>query len=197
MLEEKLYLFPTTSQEAVSFVLVQLDDKDVQRPIYYTSWVLYDAETRYSKHEKIVFTLITSVQCLRPYFQAHSKAVLISKPLQAILQCLNTSGWMAKWAIKLEKFDISYHPHLSIKEKVLANFYRRVHLTGWHAWGGIYWAFYRATQPINNLGPSCRRTSNFQSGAKLILVNSEGMVVEYALCLLFKATINQANMKPS
>ena len=65
---EKLYLYLAATHEAVSFVLIYEDDLKVQRPMYYTNRVLHDAETRYSRTDKIIFSLITSAQRLRPYF---------------------------------------------------------------------------------------------------------------------------------
>lgn len=82
---EELYPYLVASPEAVSLVLVRLDDKRIQKLIYYTSWVLHDIETRYSKSKKIVYALIISMQHVRPYFQAHLIVVLI-EPLRDILQ---------------------------------------------------------------------------------------------------------------
>ena len=72
--------------------------------------------------KKIVFALITSVQCLKSYFQVHPIIILIHQPLHSILQCPNTSSLMTKWAIKLDEFNISYQPGTSIKGQVLADF---------------------------------------------------------------------------
>ena len=66
--------------------------------------------------------LITSTQYLRSYFQAHPIVVLTDQPLRPILQCPDTSGRMAKWAIKLDEFDILYRLRMSIKGQTLADF---------------------------------------------------------------------------
>lgn len=73
---EELYLYLTAFLEVVNSILVWMDDRGFQRPIYYTSGVLHDAETKYSRPEKIIFLLIISTQCLRSYFQAHSIVIL-------------------------------------------------------------------------------------------------------------------------
>ena len=65
---EKLYLYLAMTHEAVDSILVREDGLKVQRPMYYTNRVLHDAKTRYSHTKKIVFSLITSAQHLRPYF---------------------------------------------------------------------------------------------------------------------------------
>lgn len=72
---EELYLYLTTSPEAISSILVWVDNKGVQKSMNYTSQVLHDVETRYSKAEKIVYAPIISVLHLRPYFQVHNYSV--------------------------------------------------------------------------------------------------------------------------
>lgn len=56
---EQLYLYLAASLKVVSSMLVWVDDKRVQKPIYYTSQVFHDTKTRYSKSEKIVYILIS------------------------------------------------------------------------------------------------------------------------------------------
>ncbi|KAM1055334.1 hypothetical protein FF1_028897 [Malus domestica] len=51
-----------------------------------------------------------SARKLRIYFQAHSIIVLTNHPVRQILQSLDTSGRMIKWAIALGEFYISYQP---------------------------------------------------------------------------------------
>ena len=120
--EEELFLYLVTSPEIVSFVLIRKYDKGTQKAIYYTSKILHDMKVRYSKSEKIIFALIIFTRCLRLYFQAYSVVVLTDQPLKAILHWLDTSKRMAKWMVKLNAFDISYHSRSSIKVQVLANF---------------------------------------------------------------------------
>lgn len=62
-----------------------MDDNRVQKSIYYTSKMLHDAETKYSKLEKIISALIIFAQYLRPYFQAYPIVVIIDQQLKAIL----------------------------------------------------------------------------------------------------------------
>ena len=50
VLGEALYIYLVVSPTAVSSVLVR-EDMEVQRPVYYTSKALVDAETRYPATE--------------------------------------------------------------------------------------------------------------------------------------------------
>ena len=64
-----LYLF--VSEGAVSGALLR-ESEGVQRPIYFVSKTLLDAETRYLSMEKLVLALDVSARKLRHYFQAHA-----------------------------------------------------------------------------------------------------------------------------
>ena len=65
---EMLLLYLTVSEHATSSVLLREDDNEIQRPIYYTSKAMVDAEKRYPTSEKIILVLVVSVRKFRPYF---------------------------------------------------------------------------------------------------------------------------------
>jgi len=65
---EVLYLYLSASDEAVSTVLVRVGKDGQQKPVYYISKVLHDAETRYPKVQKLVYLLVIATKHLRPYF---------------------------------------------------------------------------------------------------------------------------------
>ena len=86
------------------------------------SKVLNEAEVRYPRLQKLIYSLIIVVKQLQPYFQAHSIIVLTDQPLKVILMSPNTFGQVAKWAIRLGEFDISFHPRSALKAQVIADF---------------------------------------------------------------------------
>lgn len=98
----------------MSLVLVR-EEARVQAPVYYTSKALRGAEERYPSAEKMALALVITARWLRPYFQAHAIWDLTDQPLKAILHRLETSGWLVKWSIEINKFDIEYHPRGAIK----------------------------------------------------------------------------------
>ena len=102
---KELYLYLATSATTVSVALVRSDGESRQRPIYFVSKMLTDAETRYTDFERIVLALIMAAQKLCPYFQAHTIIVLTSYLIRAILHKQDTSGWLLKWAFELSEFD--------------------------------------------------------------------------------------------
>ncbi|XP_075076462.1 uncharacterized protein LOC142163106 [Nicotiana tabacum] len=59
---------------------------------------------------------------LRPYFQCHPISVVTAYTLHNILHKYELSGRLAKWAIELSEYDITYQPRTAIKSQVLADF---------------------------------------------------------------------------
>ena len=94
----------------------------VQWPIYYISKQLVDAETRYPEMEKLALALVIIARKLRPYFHSHPVSVLANDPLTQVLQKLDASGRLLKWATELSQFEIEFQPQPAIKGQDLANF---------------------------------------------------------------------------
>ncbi|KAK0589707.1 hypothetical protein LWI29_017611 [Acer saccharum] len=118
---EILFIYLAVSNTAVSAVLVR-EEESVQHPVYYVSKTLLDAETRYSRLEKLALALVMAARKLRPYFQCHSIKVLTAYPLKNILHKPELSGRLTKWAVELSEYDISFHPRSAMKSQVLADF---------------------------------------------------------------------------
>ncbi|XP_073118051.1 uncharacterized protein [Elaeis guineensis] len=173
---EVLYLYLATSPEAVSSVLIWENENRVHQPVYYVSKVLHEAETRYSRAEKMIFALVISAQRLRPYFQAHAIVVLTDQPLRAILHRPDTSGRLAKWVMKLDEFDNQYRPRSALKAQVLTDFIVECPTTD---------------LPSGEGDPVKVGTSDWER-ADFLLTSSEGVVTEHALRFDFKASNNQA-----
>ena len=72
--------------------------------------------------EKLALALIMTSRKLRPYFQCHPISVVTAYPLRNILHKHELSGRLAKWAIELSEYDITYQPRNAIKSQVLADF---------------------------------------------------------------------------
>jgi RNase H-like domain found in reverse transcriptase len=84
--------------------------------LYYLSRIMVGAEHGYSLIEKHYLALIFAVKKLRHYMLAH-KVILISKvdPFKYLMTRLMLTSRMAKWAIILTEFDITYMPQKAIK----------------------------------------------------------------------------------
>ena len=81
ILGKDLYVYLAVLDSAISSVLIREDNK-IQKPVYYVSHALLDAETRYLAIEKMVLALAVSARKLRPYFQAHTIVMLTNQPLR-------------------------------------------------------------------------------------------------------------------
>jgi RNase H-like domain found in reverse transcriptase len=81
------------------------------------------AEHGYSPIEKYCLALIFAVKKLRYYMLAH-KVILISKvdPLKYLMTQPMLTGRLAKWAIILTEFDITYTLQKTIKGQALIDF---------------------------------------------------------------------------
>jgi len=114
-------LYIAVSATAVSGVMIR-EERGEQKPIFYISKTLLDAESRYPLMEKLACAVVTSARKLRPYFQSHTIVVLTTFPLRTILHSPSQSGRLAKWAVELSEYDIEYRPRTSAKSQVLADF---------------------------------------------------------------------------
>ena len=108
-------MYLAMSNCVVNVVLFRhMKDKE-QRPVYYVSKVMVDAETQYSKTKKTTLALKSAAQKLHPYFQAYQVTILTNQPLINVLHKLDLSGRMLKWVIELSEYKIKYQPRLAMK----------------------------------------------------------------------------------
>lgn len=91
----------------------------VQQPVYYVSYSLRDAETRYPNLEKLTYSFVVTSRKLRQYFQG---IVLTDQPLRRILDKPNLSKRLVAWAIELGQFYIDYRLWTTIKAQALTDF---------------------------------------------------------------------------
>ncbi|KAM6563003.1 hypothetical protein CsatB_023001 [Cannabis sativa] len=118
---EELGIYMAVTEHAISVVLIR-EENNIQHPVYYVSKRLIEAEGRYSLMEKLTYCLILSTRKLRPYFQAHPVWVYIDQPLRQILQKLDASEQLLKWAVELGQYEIIFQPRTVIKGQALVDF---------------------------------------------------------------------------
>ena len=120
MVDEVLFAYLAVAFYAISFVLIRVDS-GIQRPVYYVSKALNEAEVRYIPLEKAILAVVHATRKLPHYFQAHTVVVLTQFPLKSILQSADYTGRVTKWGTILGAFDIKYMPRTSIKGQVLTD----------------------------------------------------------------------------
>ncbi|XP_073295887.1 uncharacterized protein [Primulina huaijiensis] len=118
---EKLFVYLSTTEYAVSSILIKEEGSD-QKPVYYVSHALRGLELRYSEVEKIALALVVTARKLRPYFLSHQIIVLTNSTLERIMTHSEVAGRMIKWAVKLGEYDIEYKPLVAIKAQALSDF---------------------------------------------------------------------------
>ena len=194
---DTLVVYLSVSASAVSFILIR-NDGNVERPVYYASKALQDAETRYPDIEKLALALVMTARKLHPYFQAHSIIVLTNHHLRQILQSPDTSGRMIKWAITLGEFDISYQPKPAEKAQAVADFIADFTYPVDIAFTPKAMTLSPPeTQKIKPTAPTWSLfvdgSSNQQGcGASLVLTTPDKVAMKYALRFKFKASNNEA-----
>lgn len=83
--DEVLFTYIAVAPCVVSFVLIQVD-QGVQRPVYYVSKSLHEAEVCYLPLEKAILAVVLGTRKLPHYFQAHTVVVLTQLPLKTIFR---------------------------------------------------------------------------------------------------------------
>ncbi|KAM2676695.1 hypothetical protein EV1_003341 [Malus domestica] len=194
---DTLIIYLSVSASTVSSILIQKDG-NVERPVYYASKALQNAETRYSNIEKLALALVMSARKLRLYFQAHSIIVLTNHHFRQILQSPDTSGRMIKWAIALGEFDISYQPKPTEKGQAVADFIVDfTYPVDIVSTPKEVVSLPSGAQKIEPTAPAWSLyvdgSSNQQGcGAGLVLTTPDKVAMEYALRFKFKASNNEA-----
>ena len=119
-MDEFLFAYLAVATYAVSLVLIRVDC-GVQKPVYYISKSLHEAEVRYLPLKKAILAVVYGTRKLLHYFQSHTVVVLTQFPLRSLLRSADYTGRIAKWGTILGAFDIKYMPRTSVKGQVLTN----------------------------------------------------------------------------
>ncbi|XP_022007808.1 uncharacterized protein LOC110907084 [Helianthus annuus] len=182
--DEVLTVYLAASFGAISAVLVA-HRTGKQIPIYYVSRTLKDYETRYSNLEKLALALVHASRRLRRYFQAHPIEVRTDQRIQHVLRRPEVSGRMAKWAIELGAFNITFRTKGPLKGQVIADFLVEIPEEK-----GTEEADKAPEKPWSLYTDGASSAEG--SGAGLILTDPDGTDVTYALRLEFKSSNNEA-----
>ena len=73
--DEVLFAYIAVAPYAASLVLIRVDG-GVQRPVYFVSKSLHEAEVRYLPLEKAILAVVLGIRKLTHYFQAHTVVLL-------------------------------------------------------------------------------------------------------------------------
>ena len=91
---EVLYAYIAVTPHAMSLVLIR-EGSGLQRPVYYVSKSLHEAEIRYSPLEKAILAVVHASRKLPHYFQAHTVVVPTQLSLKSVLWTAYYTGRIA------------------------------------------------------------------------------------------------------
>ena len=95
VVDEVLFAYFAVALYAISLVLIRVDS-GIQRPVYYVSKSLNEADVRYLPLEKAILAVVHAARKLPHYFQAHTMVILTQLPLKSILRSADYTGRIAK-----------------------------------------------------------------------------------------------------
>jgi ribonuclease HI len=203
---KELILYTTALDGSLGALLAQENQDGNQNALYYLSCMMVGAEHGYSPIEKHCLALIFAVKKLRHYMLAH-KIIMISKvdPLKYLMTRPMLTGRLAKWAIILTEFDITYMPQKAIKRQALADFLAAhpvqdnsplkcdfpdeeiLHIEEGNPIWELYFDGASSIRPI--VGPG---VLTVRAGAGLVFVTPEGGIMRHSLALTEPCTNNEA-----
>ncbi|GJY18435.1 reverse transcriptase domain-containing protein [Tanacetum coccineum] len=195
--KETLYAYLAVAKEAVSAVLLT-DRNGRQCPVQYVSRTLNDAEKNYSPLEKLALALVNMTRRLRRYFEAHPVKVITDQPIKNILSRAETSGKLAKYAVEIGTYKISFIPRNAIKGQVMADFLSDA------PDGEAEEEYFRMPEVPHEIDDTEVWTlftdgaaSLKGSGAGLVLIGPSGLEYTYALRLTFVSYHHETSTKSS
>ncbi|XP_075665401.1 uncharacterized protein LOC142635071 [Castanea sativa] len=165
--DKVLFQYIAVAIHAVSLVLIR-DDDGIQRPVYYVSKSLHEAEVRYLPLEKAILAIVHAKRKHPHYFQSHTVVVLTQLPLKSVLRSA----------------DYSEFAEPTLKESV-----KELHMDGKSV--GMIMCKELPIWKVYVDGAANQRGS----GVGLVLVSPEGLTFKKSLRLGFPATNNEAEYK--
>jgi ribonuclease HI len=188
---EQLFLYLAVSDHAVSAVLVREFGQE-QKPVFFVSKAMDETELRYLPLEKAALAVLQAAKKLPHYFQSNKVTVLSDLPLKMLLQRSDFSGRITKWGVYLGSLGVEYKPRAAIKGQVLAEFLAEFQ--------------YDPNNPSLTIPAEAQlglvtgkwelfvdgASNSKGSGAGVVLVSPEGLILEQAVRLKFSASNNEA-----
>jgi ribonuclease HI len=191
---EPLYLYLAVSEHAVSAVLVR-ETPEYQRPIFFISKTMTEAESRYLPLEKVALALVRAAKKLPQYFQATTVTVLMDLPLKALLQCSDFSRQIIRWGVQLGSLGVEYKPRTSIKGQVLADFVAEFQGKDLELGPTNFLGLETNSVPTEWKLFVNGASNAMESGAGAVLISPEGLIMEQAVRLNFLASNNESEYK--
>src|SRR5438105_12713329 len=108
-----LYIVATSHMVSTAIVVERQEDGHIQKvqcPVYFISEVLGESKVQYPQVQNILYAVLITSQKLVHYFPANPISVVTSFPIGDILHNRDATGRIAKWAVGLGSFELSFQP---------------------------------------------------------------------------------------
>ena len=181
----------------MSLVLIR-DDNGLQKPVYYVSKSLHEAEVKYLPLENAILAVVHATRKLPHYFQTYTVVILTQLPLKSILQTTDYIGRIARWSTILGAFNIKYMPRTAIKGQVLADLVAEFIEPPVETIVKECNMYGKSVRVISTLRPPCWKAyvdgaaNQRGSGVGLVLISPEKTIIDKSLRLGFSAMNNEA-----
>ena len=186
--DEVLFAYIAVAHHAVSLVLIRVDG-GVQRPVYYVSKSLHEAEVRYLPLKKAILAVMHGTHKLPHYFQSYTIVVLTQLPFRFLLQSSDYIGRISKWGTILGAFDIKGQVLIDLMvefaETPLEERMEK-HNMDEKSVGAI-----SLQEPLSWKVYVDGAVNHRRSGVRLVLISLERITIEKSLRLSFLATNNE------
>ncbi|GJY37842.1 reverse transcriptase domain-containing protein [Tanacetum coccineum] len=108
--------------EIISSALL-IEREGIQIPVSYVSQPLQGMEICYTPTETRVQELIYTRRSLRTIFRKHKVKVVTDGPIEEILKLFGKEGRLAKWAVEICTYDISFIPRKEAGGLIMKKFF--------------------------------------------------------------------------
>ncbi|GAA0159304.1 hypothetical protein LIER_38835 [Lithospermum erythrorhizon] len=132
---------------------------------------------------------------LKIYNESHPIQVVTDQPMKRVITSPQQSGRLTTWAIELSKFDISYVPRTSIKAKALTYFVTECTTETPQIIEGSSDFKLGTNNPEWTMFVDGARNEK-GSGAGILILGPENVIMEYALRFTFPPPITKQSMRP-
>ena len=106
---------------AIGALIAQKDGGGVEKPVYYISRALRDAETHYPRAERVCLAIVYASQRLRHYFLAYEVNLMTKSHMIKVLRQPILSSKISQWLLQLSQYELKAETPKMVKSQTIAD----------------------------------------------------------------------------